>query len=156
MKKIILSSFVVILTALETIAFPVMTYSNKCVLGCNSVYFTTKWYEDPNGNPPFLGAEVKCTGFGFKSCPRKNIGPDVVDVSGVQLEGWESNPINTVVSAAWDEIDLGNGSGNYYVNYMNVSTGITYKYTITWATTYFQDGSVDEISYVIDRIQLPS
>lgn len=131
-----------------------MQFSNKSALGFNSIWWGTGIYIGLDG-VPFIGAKVKCSGFGFKSCPKRNVGPEAVAVPTVQLEAWESAPIDAVVNHAWSEMDLGNGSGSYFVNYLNTSTGITYRYTISWNTTYFADISIDEISYTIDRTIIP-
>ncbi|HCS21425.1 MAG TPA: hypothetical protein DIW47_12840 [Bacteroidetes bacterium] len=153
MKKLVLFAVLVAFTVLQSQAYPVMKYSNKCSLGCGSVYWTTANYTGPDGSV-FIGAEVSCRGFGIHGCPRNNVGPDLIAIPDVEIEPWEATPIDDVVNHAWDEMDLGNSSGSYYVNYTNVSTGQNYQYTITWLTTYLADGSVDEISYTIDRIEL--
>ncbi|MHB1278798.1 MAG: hypothetical protein ACYC1Q_10405 [Bacteroidia bacterium] len=153
MKKMVLFAVLVAFTVLQAAAFPVMKYSNKCFLGCGSVWWQTSIYSAPDGTS-FIGAEVKCRGVGIQSCPSRNVGPDLIAIEDVELEPWEATPIDAVVNHAWDEMDLGHSSGSYYVNYTNISTGENYQYTITWLTTYLSDGSVDEISYTIDRIEL--
>lgn len=154
MKKLVLFAVLVAFTALQAKSIPVMQYSNKCVMGCGSVWWDAKMYTWPDGTS-FLGAEVKCRGFGFKSCPSVNVGADILAIQDVELEPWEATPIDDVVEHAWEEMDLGNSSGSYYVNYTHVSTGVSYQYTIVWTTTYAADESVEEIAYTIDRTELP-
>ncbi len=59
----VLFAVLVAFTVLQAQAYPVMKYSNKCVLGCGSVWWETAIYNAPDGST-FIGAEVKCRGFG--------------------------------------------------------------------------------------------
>lgn len=154
MKKLVLCAVLVAFTVLQTEAYPVMKYSNKCSLGCGSVWWQTFNYTGPD-NATFIGAEVSCRGFGVKSCPSVSVGANLMTIEGIELEGWEVTPINDVVNHAWSEMELGVSSGNYSVNYANISSGMSYQYSIIWNTTYLGDGTVDEISYTIDRKELP-